>query len=73
MNLGGFLIDFVPIAGNVADFVKAAPKMEEFVAKYADDTPKVVEAIVQTSNQLSKDDDAFLAGSLYPYFQRQLY
>lgn len=61
MNLGGFLIDFVPIAGNVADFVKAAPKVGKFVAKYADDTPKVVEAIVQTSKQLSKDDDAFLA------------
>ena len=67
-NLGGFLIDFVPFAGTASDFIKAAPKISRFVTKHSDDAPKVIDAVVQSSKQISNRDDALvsLAKSLEP-------
>lgn len=47
--------------GSAADVVKAAPKVGKFVTKYADDAPKVVEAISQVSKQISKNDEVLAA------------
>lgn len=68
LNLGGFLIDFAPAAGATTDFIKAAPKLAKFVAKHSDDAPKVIDAVVQSSKQISNGDDALvsLAKSLDP-------
>lgn len=59
--VGGFLLDLVPGVGSAGDAVKAAPKVGKFVTKYADDAPKVVEAISQVSKQMSKNDDVLPA------------
>ena len=61
LNLVGFLIDFAPAAGAAADFIKAAPKLAKFVAKHSDDAPKVIDAVVQSSKQISNGDDALAA------------
>lgn len=62
-NLGGFLLDLVTsgAGGSAADVAKAAPKVGAFISKNADDAPKVIDAITQTSKQLSKGDDALSA------------
>lgn len=57
LNLGGFLIDFIPVAGAAGDAAKAFPKLARFVAKYADDAPKVIDAIIQTSKQFPSADE----------------
>lgn len=61
--LGGFLLDLATsgAGGSAADVVKAAPKVGKFVTKYADDVPKVVEAISQVSKQISKNDEVLAA------------
>lgn len=61
--LGGFLLDLATsgAGGSATDVVKAAPKVGKFVTKYADDAPKVVEAISQVSKQISKNDEALAA------------
>ena len=54
-NLGGFLLDLTP-AGAAGDAAKAVSKLGRFVAKYSDDAPKVIEAIVQASKIFPKAD-----------------
>lgn len=48
-NVGGFALDFTGVLGATANASKAVSKLGEFVIRYADDAPKVVEAIVQGS------------------------
>lgn len=61
LNLFGFLIDLAPVAGAVTDAAKASPKLAKFISKNSKDAPKVVEAVTQTSKQLSRDDGALSA------------
>lgn len=61
INLGGFLLDLAPVAGSAADAAKAFPKLSRFIAKYADDAPKVVEAIIQAAKEFPHSDEV-LAG-----------
>lgn len=62
-NLGGFLLDLATLGagGSTVDVAKAAPKIEAFISKNANDAPKVIEAITQTSKQFSKGNDALSA------------
>jgi len=56
-NVGGFVLDFIPAAGVAGDATKALPKLGRFVAKYADDAPKVVEAIIRSSKLFPNADE----------------
>ena len=56
-NLGGFLLDFVPVAGSAGDAAKAFPKIGRFIGKYADDAPKVAEAIIQGSKHFPESEN----------------
>lgn len=56
-NVGGFVLDFIPAAGVAGDAAKALPKLGRFVAKYADDAPKVVEAIIRSSKLFPNADE----------------
>ena len=57
-NLGGFLLDFIPGGGSAGDAAKAFPKVGRFIGKYADDAPKVAEAIIQGSKHFPESVDA---------------
>ncbi len=57
LNLTGFILDIVPGAGSVGDAAKAFPKLSRFIGKYADDAPKVVEAIVQGAKEFPNSDE----------------
>ncbi len=45
VNVGGWTADLVPIAGVSVDALKSFSKVGRFATKFADDTPKVFEAI----------------------------
>lgn len=57
LNLGGFLLDFIPGAGSAGDAAKAFPKLARFISKYADDAPKVIDAIIQATKQFPNADE----------------
>lgn len=57
LNLGGFLLDFVPGVGASGDAAKAFPKIGRFIGKYADDAPKVAEAIIQGAKHFPESED----------------
>lgn len=62
LDLGGFLVDLATYGGDIAtDIAKAASKLGKFISENANDAPKVVEAITQTSKQFSKGTDALPA------------
>lgn len=60
-NVGGFALDFTGVLGATADVTKAVSKLGEFVIRYADDAPKVVEAIVQGSKHFPEGDEVISA------------
>ena len=49
INLSGFLLDFAPAAGVAGDAAKILPKLADFIIRYVDDAPKVLDAIIQTT------------------------
>lgn len=57
LNLSGFLLDLVPGVGSAGDAAKAFPKLSRFIGKYADDAPKVAEAIVQGAKEFPHSDE----------------
>ena len=57
MNLGGRLLDLAPGIGVAGDAAKALPKLSRFVAKFADDAPMAIEAIVQASKHFPNADE----------------
>jgi hypothetical protein len=57
LNLAGFFLDFVPGAGSAGDATKTFSKIGRFIGKYADDAPKVAEAIVQVSKHFPESED----------------
>lgn len=60
-NLGGFILDIIPGVGTAGDVAKALPKLGRFVAKYADDAPKVMEAIIKASKSFPASDEVIPA------------
>lgn len=60
LNVFGFVMDFIPIAGSAEDVAKVLPKLSRFIIRYADDVPKVMEAILQVAKQFPHSDDIVL-------------
>ena len=60
-NVGGALADIIPGLGVAGDAAKALPKLSKFVVKYADDAPKVIEAIIQASKHFPESDEVIPA------------
>lgn len=59
LNVAGFCTDLLTYGSEYGtDVAKTAPKLTRFITKYADDTPKVIDAISQTSKAISQNDEA---------------
>lgn len=56
LNALGFGLDVTGAGGLVGEGAKAVPKLGKFVVRYADDTPKVVEAIVRGAKHFPKGE-----------------
>ena len=59
ISLGGIIADLTGAAGVAVDVGKAVSKVGEFVVKYADDAPKVFDAIIQSSKFFENNDEFF--------------
>jgi len=49
INVGGFILDMIPGVGSGGDAGKSLTKVGKYVFKYADDAPKVAEAISKSA------------------------